>query len=217
MANITISELEYETLKTQAARDLRGMEWNQLLYEGLGKFLQTPKIINAIGREHTEQTPQRYIKAMLEMFDGVNQAPETALSTLFPANEDEMIHVKEMTFFSNCAHHLVPFFGKMSFAYIPDKSFVGLSKIPRLVEVYAKRPQVQEHLTSQIVQAFQDIVQPKGCALMVRAYHMCCMSRGIKQPTSYTETTALRGIFKDNTEVKNEWLLSVNSQNWKLF
>lgn len=207
MGYITLSRSEY---------DYRDMQWMQLVAHGLTKMFELPKMQQAIDKEHTKDTPERFLKAFSELFDGVNKNPEDALNTLFTATGKEMIHVKEITFFSNCAHHLVPFFGKMSFAYIPNKSIVGLSKIPRLVEVYARRPQVQEKLTTDIVDAFQNIVAPEGCALMIRAYHMCCMSRGIKQPTSYTETTALRGVFTDPS-VKAEWLMSANAQNWKVF
>lgn len=196
---------------------LEHLAWKTLVEAGLQKLLNSDSYIDAIGKEHVERTPFRYTKALEEMFNGIHQDPKQALNTLFPAQAcNEMIHIKEITFFSNCAHHLVPFFGKMSFAYIPDEHIVGLSKVPRLVEVYARRPQVQENLTTNIVDAFQEIVKPKGCALMIRAYHMCCMARGIKQPTSYTETTAIRGIFTD-PNVKAEWLMSANASNWRVF
>lgn len=191
--------------------------WDAIVQEGLSELLSGIVALKGVDAEHVGKTPERYVKALKEFFSGVDAKPEVALNTLFKANNyQEMIHVKEITFFSMCAHHLVPFMGKMSFAYIPDNHIVGLSKIPRLVEVYARRPQVQEALTTDIVDAFQRIVEPKGCALMVRAYHMCCMSRGIKQPTSYTETTALRGCFT-TYEVKSEWLMSANASNWRIF
>ncbi len=197
---------------------LNSLSWETLVEVGLSKMLDAAVLHEVISDAHVKDTPIRYTKAMDEIFDGINKNPEDALNTLFPVdNCEEMVHVKEITFFSTCAHHLIPFFGKMSFAYIPDKHIVGLSKIPRLVDVYARRPQVQEKLTTDIVDAFQRIVQPKGCALMIRGYHMCMMARGIKQPTSYTETTALRGVFKDNPSTKAEWLMSANAENWRVF
>lgn len=188
------------------------------LADAIHDYLSTPAMIEAIDDEHVKNTPSRYVKALGELFAGVHHTPEEALSTLFQADKcNTMIHIKEISFFSMCAHHLVPFFGKASFAYIPDKRIVGLSKVPRLVEVYARRPQVQEKLSTDIVLNFQRIVAPLGCAVMIRAYHMCCMARGIKQPTSYTETTALEGIFKTDATVKAEFLTSANAQNWRVF
>lgn len=189
-----------------------------MLKDGIKQLLDECVKHGAVSQAHISNTPDRYVKALNEFFAGVEQTPEVALNTLFPAevNEKEMIHSEDITFFSMCAHHLVPFFGKMHFAYIPNEHLVGLSKIPRLIEVYARRPQVQEKLTVDIVDAFQKIVKPEGCALMVRAYHMCCMSRGIKQPTSSTRTTALRGAFT-KPDVKAEFLMSANSKDWKIF
>jgi len=186
--------------------------------DGLSLMLSAFVAADAVSPEHVDGTPDRYVKALNELFSGVEKTPEEALNTLFPADHcDTMVHVKEITFFSTCAHHVLPFFGKASFAYIPKDSIVGLSKIPRLVEVYARRPQVQEKLSTDIVHSFQDIVAPLGCGIMIRAYHLCCMSRGIKQPTSYTETTALSGVFKTDATVKSEFLTSANAGNWKIF
>lgn len=185
--------------------------------EGLGQLLEFYDIEGIVHGAHIIGTPERFTKALLEMFDGVGKKPKDVLSTLFPVNgNQEMIHVEDMTFFSTCSHHLLPFFGRAYFAYIPNEAIVGLSKIPRLVEMYAHRPQVQEEFTSQVVDAFQEFVAPQGCALMIRAYHMCCMSRGIKQPTSSMKTTALRGIFT-KPDVKAEFLSSANSRDWKIF
>lgn len=189
-----------------------------LLSEGIAGYLDAIVKAKGITAEHVADTPDRYIRALHELFEGVGRTPEKALNTLFDANGcDTMVCDKEITFFSMCAHHLLPFFGKISFAYVPDKKIVGLSKIPRLVEVYARRPQVQEALATDIVNSFQRIVKPLGCAIMIRGYHMCCMSRGIRQPTSYMETTALSGIFKTDTSVKAEFLSSANAANWKIF
>lgn len=184
------------------------------LQEALNDLFCQPRLRDVISREHVEKTPERFVRALSEIYSGVFLDPRTALCSLFPADGvDEIIHVKEITFFSSCAHHMLPFFGTAHFAYIPNENIVGLSKIPRLIEVFARRPQVQEKLTTEIVTSFQEIVKPKGCAVMMRAYHMCCMARGIKQPTSYTETTKMLGIFKDGT-TKAEFLASCNAYAW---
>jgi GTP cyclohydrolase I len=189
-------------------------DWKQYMSAAVAQMLNTGAIGNAVSGEHVIHTPRRVVEMYEELFSGCFQSPSDALNTLFPSDSDEMIHVKEITFFSTCQHHLLPFYGRAFFAYIPNGKIVGLSKIPRLIDVYARRPQVQEELTSQIVDAFQRIVEPRGCALMMRAYHFCCMSRGVKQPTSYTETTALRGNFKE-AAVKAEFLQSVAS-GWSI-
>jgi GTP cyclohydrolase IA len=191
--------------------------WEGDLSRAIERMLSSTNtgIRQSIDSYHTEDTPTRVIDTYLEMFAGCNKKPQDALSTLFPSdNCKEMIHVKDIAFFSTCAHHHLIFFGQINFAYIPEDSIVGLSKIPRLVEVYAKRPQVQEKLGVDIVNAFQNIVIPHGCAIMIRAFHMCCASRGIKQPTSYTETTALRGVFATDTSTKAEFLASCNAPKW---
>jgi len=206
-------------VKTQAEVDefLEHLNWNTLVETGLEKLLKSYVDARLISKAHVEKTPYRFTKALEELFGGTKMRPEDVLSTLFPLEgRAEMIHIKEMTFFSNCAHHLVPFFGKATFAYIPKDNIVGLSKIPRLLEVFARRPQVQENLTTQVVDAFQRIVSPQGCGMMVRAYHMCCASRGIKQPTSYTETTAMRGVFENGT-TKAEFIAACNNIKFKVF
>lgn len=192
--------------------------YEESLANGVSGYLASIVKHGGISLEHVTGTPDRYIDALQELFEGVGKDPAKALNTLFSADGcDTMICDKEITFFSTCAHHLLPFFGKISFGYIPEKRIVGLSKIPRLIEVYARRPQVQEKLAMDIVNNFQRIVQPKGCGIMIRAYHMCCAARGIKQPTSYMETTALTGIFKESASVKAEFLASANASNWKIF
>jgi GTP cyclohydrolase I len=197
--------------------DLKKNTWAHNLEIGIEGMLQSIVAAKGVNKQHVLNTPERFLKASQELFAGVSADPKKALNTLFDSDCDEMICIKEIKFFSTCAHHLIPFFGKMTFAYIPDGKIVGLSKIPRLVEVYARRPQVQEDLTSNIVEAFQNIVKPKGCGLMIRAYHLCCMARGIKQPTSYTETTALRGIFKQQASTKAEFISAANASNWNVF
>lgn len=185
-------------------------EWKVNLHEGVRHALNHYSYLSGISEQHVAKTPERYVKALEELFIGCYLKPEDALETVFESDLDMMIHVKEIKFFSMCAHHLLPFFGLASFAYIPNGKIVGLSKIPRLVEVYARRPQVQEELSHQIVKNFNDIVEPLGCGIVIRAYHLCCMSRGIEQPTSFTETSELIGNFREQA-VKDEFLRSVAS------
>lgn len=164
---------------------------------------------SGIDKQHIEKTPIRYVKALKELFSGCYLNPIDVLETTFVSDYDMMIHVKETKFFSICAHHLIIFHGTAHFAYIPNGKIVGLSKIPRLIDMYARRPQVQEELASQIVQSFSEIVQPLGCGIFMQAEHFCCSARGVKKDT-VMETTALRGNFKE-ASVKSEFLQSAHS------
>lgn len=159
-----------------------------------------------LDRCHIEDTPKRFVASLKEYFAGADGKPDDILKVKFKDEFDEMVYVNNINFVSFCAHHLVPFIGKAHFAYIPRKGIVGLSKIPRLVELFAKRPQVQENLTQDIVDSFQRIVRPKGCAVVVEAIHFCMVIRGVKKEQAYTKTTALRGIFKGNPVVRAEFL-----------
>jgi GTP cyclohydrolase IA len=214
---VKLSVDAHRVLQDGADHDYRDRRPLELVALGLDKYLHSDKIRNVIGLEHIEDTAERYVKSLGELFEGVNKTPEEALNTLFPADGCKtMLHDKEITFFSMCAHHLIPFYGRINFAYIPNEKLVGLSKIPRLVEVYARRPQVQEKLGTDLVSAFDRLVQPHGCAVMIRAFHLCCMARGIKQPTSYFETTALSGVFDTDASTKAEFLSSCNAPKWSI-
>jgi GTP cyclohydrolase I len=159
---------------------------------------ELPEIKDSINKEHIHNTPDRIAKSILEMFEGCWQDPREVLRTVFDATEyDEIVYVNNISFVSICAHHGLPFFGKAHFGYLPGKHIVGLSKIPRLVEVYAKRPQVQEKLTCEIVDTFNEVILPEGCGLVMEAYHLCMSIRGVENESAYTKTTALRGCFKE--------------------
>lgn len=161
---------------------------------------------STIGKEHISNTPDRIAKSILEMFKGCWEDPREVLRTIFDATEyDEIVYVNNITFVSMCAHHQLPFVGKCHFGYLPDKHIVGLSKIPRLVEVYSKRPQVQEKLTCEIVDTFQEVLLPKGCGIVMEAIHFCMAIRGVENESAYTRTTALRGSFKEGSS-KEEFL-----------
>lgn len=182
-------------------------QWEQDLMSGVDGLLKT---YSKLSPDHTARTSQRVLQAYEDMFSGTYIKPEDALSTVFKSSCNSMILIKDVTFYSMCVHHLLPFFGTASFGYIPDGHIVGLSKIPRLIECFALRPQVQENLSAEIVEAFQRIVQPKGCAITMKAYHFCCMARGVRQPSSHTQTTELAGNFHEGA-VKMEFLQSTHT------
>jgi GTP cyclohydrolase I len=158
-------------------------------------------------RPGLEETPERVAKAYEHWFGGYAQTPEGVLKMFEDgaADYDEMIVVRRISFYSHCEHHMAPFFGTADVAYIPNGRIVGLSKIPRLVNVFARRLQVQERLTTQIADALMTHLQPLGCGVVLRARHLCMESRGIQKQGSETFTSALRGVFTDDTP-RNEFL-----------
>lgn len=183
--------------------------WQEDIEVGIDAMLQNLPM-GVIEHQHIQTTHQRVVKAFIEYFGGCFEDPIAALGKGFQSSSDEMIYVNNIGFVSFCAHHLCPFMGRVHFAYIPKGRIVGLSKIPRLVEVFAKRPQLQEQLSDQLVGTFMDVLKPKGCGVVVEAYHTCMAIRGIKKEEAYTKTTALRGIFKTRASVKSEFLDGVN-------
>lgn len=158
------------------------------------------------GREGLMETPARVIKSYEKLFAGYKQKPEDVLTVFSDESYDEMIVVKDIEFFSHCEHHILPFFGRAHVAYIPDGKIIGLSKMPRLVEMYARRLQNQERLTSQVAQALNDILHPKGVAVVMEAKHMCMMARGVEKQGSEVVTSSLLGLFKKNLDTRNEFL-----------
>ena len=183
-------------------------DWQDMLRRAVLAMIEDPVIRKTIHPAHTQNTPDRVVDYFKEALSGCLEKPDEIVSAKFLADGyDQMIHVKKIMFYSLCAHHCVPFFGVANFAYIPDDWIVGLSKIPRLVHAYARRPQVQEKLTNEIVDKFEQVVAPKGCGLVMRAYHFCMIARGVREPGAYTETTALRGCFIEGG-TKSEFLAS---------
>ena len=159
------------------------------------------------GREGLQKTPERVAKAMLSLTKGYHMDPHEVLrSAKFQEEYSQMVIVKDIDFFSLCEHHLLPFYGKAHVAYIPDGKVVGLSKLARTVEVYAKRPQMQEQLTAQIADALMEHLKPQGAMVMIEAEHMCMTMRGIKKPGSKTITTVAKGIYKEDREERKEIL-----------
>jgi len=161
--------------------------------------------------EHTEKSHTRFVKAIDELLSGYYTDPKDTLMTRFPISfeRSELIVVRDIDFVSVCAHHLLPFMGKCHFGYLPLKEIVGISKIPRLIECLSKRLQVQEELSHQIVDIFQEVVKPAGCGVVISANHLCMSIRGVKQPGAMTDTIALTGEFITNASLKQEFLSQV--------
>ena len=157
-------------------------------------------------RQGLQDTPARVARAYAEMFAGLGQDPYEVLATTFDEDHDELVLVKDIPMYSTCEHHLVPFHGTAHVGYIPaeDGRVTGLSKIARLVEVYARRPQVQERMTRQIADALNDVLKPRGVIVVIEAEHLCMAMRGIRKPGSITVTSAVRGMFRDNAATRSE-------------
>jgi GTP cyclohydrolase I len=163
-------------------------------------------------REGLEKTPARVRKAYEFMCQGYKQDPIKILnSALFSTTNDEMVVVKDIEFYSMCEHHMLPIIGKAHVAYIPDGKVVGLSKIPRIVNVFARRLQIQEQMTEQIADAISEAINPKGVAVVLDARHMCMEMRGVEKINSTTVTSALRGAFKENKKTKDEFMSIISS------
>ncbi len=156
-------------------------------------------------REGLRATPERVARALGFLTSGYAQDVKEVLNgAVFTQAYDEMVLVKDIELYSLCEHHLLPFFGKCHVAYIPNGKIVGLSKIPRLVEVFARRLQVQERLTCQIADALMEVLQPQGVAVVVEAVHLCMMMRGVEKQQSRAVTSAMLGAFRDNPATRNE-------------
>jgi GTP cyclohydrolase I len=158
-------------------------------------------------RDGLVRTPERMEKAMTFLTRGYKQDVTDVLhGALFDVDYDEMVIVKDVEFFSMCEHHLLPFFGKAHVAYVPNGKVIGLSKIPRLIDVFARRLQVQERLTRQIGEAITEAIHPQGVAVILEAQHLCMMMRGVEKQHSLTVTSAMLGVFKTQLQTRNEFL-----------
>ena len=159
------------------------------------------------GRDGLLRTPERVAHSMRFFTEGYGQDPADALNgALFDVEYDEMVLVREIDFYSLCEHHMLPFFGRVHVAYIPDKKVIGLSKIPRLVEIFSRRLQVQERMTMQIAQTLDEVLDPKGVAVVVEAKHLCMMMRGVQKQNSSAITSSLRGEFADDPKTRAEFM-----------
>lgn len=165
----------------------------RLLLEGIGED---------IDREGLADTPNRVARMYEEIYRGMEEDAAVHLSKTFAVDSNEIVVEKDITFYSTCEHHLMPFYGKAHIAYLPDGRVVGLSKLARTVEVYARRLQIQEQMTTQVAEAVMEYLKPQGVMVMVEAEHMCMTMRGVAKPGSRTVTMAARGCFQDNPQLQ---------------
>lgn len=172
----------------------------RLLLEGMG---EDPM------REGLAGTPERIAKMYQEIFGGLTQDAAIPLAKTFTTDDTDLVLEKDIAFFSTCEHHLLPFYGKAHVAYIPDGKVVGLSKLARVVEIYARRPQLQERMTTQIADALMKHLKPKGAVVMLEAEHMCMTMRGIKKPGTKTVTFAAKGVFEKDRELLDRFFQMV--------
>jgi len=164
-------------------------------------------------RDGLRHTPERFEKALRFLTGGYHQDQEKVLNgAMFSVTYDQMVLVKDIEVYSLCEHHMLPFFGKCHVAYIPDKKVVGLSKIPRLVNVFARRLQIQERLTNQIATSIQQKIAPLGVGVVIEARHMCMVMRGVEKQSSQTVTSAMLGAFRDNVQTREEFLSLIRSK-----
>jgi GTP cyclohydrolase I len=189
------------TKRSKPRSDLAGVPFPDLVAEMIRRLGDDPE------REGMRKTPERVAEAMAFLTKGYAEKPDVVLhDALFEESHQNMVLVKDIEVYSLCEHHLLPFFGKAHVAYVPNGRIVGLSKLARLVEVFARRFQVQERLTEQIAQALWETTQPQGVAVVVEAYHLCMMMRGVEKQNSKTITSAMRGVFLDDLRTRDEFL-----------
>jgi GTP cyclohydrolase I len=166
-------------------------------------------------REGLERTPQRVWKSLSFLTDGYDkEVMDVVGEALFEEPYDEMVMVRDIEFYSLCEHHMLPFYGRAHVAYIPDGRIVGLSKLPRIIDVFSHRLQVQERLTCQIAQALEEVLQPKGVAVVMEGAHLCMMMRGVQKQNSRTLTSAMRGIFQTDPRTRGEFLDLLRHQGY---
>lgn len=167
-------------------------------------------IIHFIGdnpdREGLVDTPKRLVRSWRELFSGYGQDPEEILEVRFTEQYDEIILLKDIEFYSTCEHHFLPFFGKIHIGYIPNGKVVGVSKLARLAEVYSRRLQLQERLTTQIATSLESAIKPQGVGVVCEATHLCMLSRGVQKQNSKVVTSAMFGVFRDSYDTRAEFL-----------
>jgi GTP cyclohydrolase I len=180
---------------------LTSATFEELVREMLVRLGEDPE------REGMLRTPARVHKAFEFLTRGYSEDPESMLkNALFTVTYDEMVIVKDVEMFSLCEHHMLPFFGKVHVAYIPNGRVIGLSKIPRLIEIFSRRLQIQERLTTQIAETIQKVIQPQGVGVVVEARHLCMMMRGVEKQHSQAVTSSMLGCFRDEQETRTEFL-----------
>ena len=190
-----------EMKDTVESPTLTSASFEELVREMLIRLGEDPE------REGLLRTPERVHKAFEFLTRGYNEDPEAMLKkALFTVTYDEMVIVKDVEVFSLCEHHMLPFFGKVHVAYIPNGRVIGLSKIPRLIEIFSRRLQIQERLTTQIAETIQKVVQPQGVGVVIEARHLCMMMRGVEKQHSQAVTSSMLGCFREEQETRTEFL-----------
>jgi GTP cyclohydrolase I len=183
-------------------------EFEQLIHRTLELIGEDP------GREGLKKTPQRVANSLTWLTRGYDMDVRDVVGdAVFSENHSSMVMVRDIELYSMCEHHMLPFFGRAHIAYIPDGKIIGLSKLPRIVDMFARRLQVQERLTEQVATAVQDVLAPKGVGVVIEAVHLCMMMRGVQKQNSQTVTSAVRGIFRNDARTREEFLTLANSRS----
>jgi GTP cyclohydrolase IA len=194
-------------MKTSEAATVTSASFEELVREMLVRLGEDPK------REGLVRTPDRVQRAMEYLTRGYKEDPDAMLKgALFTVTYDEMVIVKDVEMFSLCEHHMLPFFGKVHVAYIPNGKVIGLSKIPRLIEIFSRRLQIQERLTTQIAESIQKAIEPQGVGVVVEARHLCMMMRGVEKQHSSAVTSAMLGCFREEQETRTEFLSLIHNK-----
>jgi len=187
---------------------LTSASFQELLRELLVRLGEDP------GRDGLLRTPERMARALEYLTKGCREDPEKLLKgALFEVSYDEMVIVKDIEMFSLCEHHLLPFFGKVHVAYIPNGKVIGLSKLPRLIDCFARRLQVQERLTTQIAETIQSAIEPQGVGVVIEARHLCMMMRGVEKQHSSAVTSSMLGVFREERETRDEFLSLIRGKS----
>ncbi|MEM6352460.1 MAG: GTP cyclohydrolase I FolE [Cyanobacteria bacterium P01_D01_bin.14] len=205
--SISPDDLRKQPIRTQAEPPVSDEEMQQAVRTLLLGLGEDPD------REGLLDTPKRVVKALKFLTSGYHQSLDDLLNgAIFHENTNEMVLVRDIDLFSSCEHHILPILGRAHVAYIPNGKVIGLSKIARICEMYARRLQVQERLTQQIASALQGILQPQGVAVVVEASHMCMVMRGVQKPGSWTVTSSMQGVFADDARTRQEFMDLIRHQ-----
>jgi GTP cyclohydrolase I len=190
---------------------LTSASFEELVREMIVRLGENPE------REGLSRTPERVHHALEHLTRGYKEDPDAMLkNALFTVTYDEMVIVKDVEMFSLCEHHMLPFFGKVHVAYIPNGKVMGLSKIPRLIEIFSRRLQIQERLTTQIAETIQSVIEPQGVGVVIEARHLCMMMRGVEKQHSATVTSSMLGCFRDEQETRTEFLSLIRNREASL-
>jgi GTP cyclohydrolase I len=205
--NYKINQLPITMGPSVEVSTLTSASFEELVHEMIVRLGEDPT------REGLVRTPERVHRALEHLTKGYNEDPEAMLNkALFTVTYDEMVIVKDVEMYSLCEHHMLPFFGKVHVAYIPNGKVIGLSKIPRLVEIFSRRLQIQERLTTQIAETIQKAIQPQGVGVVIEARHLCMMMRGVEKQHSAAVTSSMLGCFRDKQETRTEFLSLIHNR-----